>query len=126
MSHQPVPIWVTIWHLLLKSVRDVVTYLILISIVSMTTRSVITPSNRDGKFGIQIRSDWPEMGQIWGFLRSVSVHFGSESQNVLKLILKSPKFVPNGATLTQFGWQICNPWRVSTSWLLVLSPRSLH
>ena len=29
------------------------------------------------KFGIQIGSDWPKMGQIWDFLRSVSVHFGS-------------------------------------------------
>ena len=46
----------------------------------------------DAKFCIQIGSDWPQMGQIWGFLRSVSVHFGSPSQNVLKLILKSPRF----------------------------------
>ena len=43
------------------------------------------------------------MGQIYDFLRSVSVHFGSASQNVLKLILKSPRFVPFGANLTQFG-----------------------
>ena len=35
----------------------------------------------------------PQMGQIWDFLRSVSVHFGSPSQNVLKLILKSPRLV---------------------------------
>ena len=42
------------------------------------------------------------MGQIWDFLRSVLVHFGSTSQNVLKLILKSPRFVPFGANLTQF------------------------
>ena len=42
------------------------------------------------------------MEQIWDFLRSVSVHFGSPSQNVLKLILKSPIFVPFGANLTQF------------------------
>ena len=44
------------------------------------------------KFAIQIGSDWPQMGmgQIWDFLRSVSVHFGSSSQNVLKLILKFP------------------------------------
>ena len=27
---------------------------------------------RDVKFGIQIGSDWPQMGQIWDFLRSVS------------------------------------------------------
>ena len=49
-----------------------------------------------GQIGIQI-------GQIWDFLRSVSVHFGSGSQNVLKLIFKSPKFVPFGANLTHFG-----------------------
>ena len=33
-------------------------------------------SHSGGKFDIQIGSDWPEMGQIWDFLRSVSVHFG--------------------------------------------------
>ena len=37
---------------------------------------------RDLKFGIQIASDWPQMGQIWDFLRSVSVHFGQLSFNV--------------------------------------------
>ena len=58
---------------------------------------------RDVKFGIQIGSDWPQMGQILEFLRSVSLHFGSVSQNILKLILKSPRFVPFGANLTQFG-----------------------
>ena len=50
--------------------------------------------------GLQILPDWPQMGQIWDFLRSVSVHFGSLSQNVLKLILKSHRFVPIGANLT--------------------------
>ena len=49
---------------------------------------------RDVKFGIQSGSDWPKTGQIWDFLRSVIVHFGSVSQNVLELILKSPRFVP--------------------------------
>ena len=39
------------------------------------------------------------MGQIWDFLRSVSVHFGAPRQNVLKLILKSPRFVPFGPNL---------------------------
>ena len=51
-----------------------------------------------GKLGLE----WPQMGQIWDFLRSVSVHFGSASQNVLKPILKSLIFVPFGAILTQF------------------------
>ena len=49
---------------------------------------------RNVKFGFQIGSDWPQVGQILDFfLRSVSVNFGSPSLNVLKLILKSPRFV---------------------------------
>ena len=60
----------------------------------------------DVKFGIQIGSDWPQMGQIWDILRTVSVHFGLVSQNVMKLILKSHRFAPFGAYLTQFGYQI--------------------
>ena len=58
---------------------------------------------RDVKVAIQIGSGWTQMGKIWDFLRSVSVHFGSPSQNVLKLILKSPRFVPFGNNLSQFG-----------------------
>ena len=67
---------------------------------------------RDVKFAIRIGSDyyWPQMGQIWDFLRSVSVHFGSPSQNVLKLILKSPRFVLFGAYMTQFGCLIWHIW----------------
>ena len=42
-----------------------------------------------------------QMWQINDFLRSVSVHFGAPRQNVLKLILKSPKCVPFCANLTQ-------------------------
>ena len=34
----------------------------------------------------------------------------SLSQNVLKLILKSPIFFPLGANLTHFGCQIVHPW----------------
>ena len=48
-------------------------------------------TTRDVKFAIQIMSDWPKMGQMWDFKRSLSVHFGS---NVLKLTLKSSRFVP--------------------------------
>ena len=47
--------------------------------------------------------------QLLAFLRSVSVHFGSPSQNVLKLILKSPRFVPLGAKLTDFGFKSDSP-----------------
>ena len=39
------------------------------------------------------------MGQIWDFSRSVSVHFGAPRQNVLNLILKSPRFDPFGLKL---------------------------
>ena len=46
--------------------------------------------SRDIKIGIQIGSDWPQNGTNLGLLRSVSVYFGSVSQNVLNLILKSP------------------------------------
>ena len=51
--------------------------------------------SQDVKFGIQIGSDLFQMGQTWDFLRSVSVHFGSASQNVQKLILKSPRLSHN-------------------------------
>ena len=49
------------------------------------------------RLGVQIWSDWPKMGQIWDFLRPVSVHFGLPTQNVLKLIFKSPRCVPFGS-----------------------------
>ena len=58
---------------------------------------------------IQIWSDWPRMGQICDFLRSCSVHFGSASQNVLKLILKSQRLVQFGANLTRSISQIWQP-----------------
>ena len=60
--------------------------------------------------GSNIWSDLPQMGQIWDFLRSVSEHFGSPSQNVLNLILKSLRFVPFEANLNQFWCQIWHPY----------------
>ena len=57
----------------------------------------------------RIGADWPQVGQIWDFLRSVSVHIGAPRQNVLKLILKSPRFVPFGANLTQFEATLTPP-----------------
>ena len=54
-----------------------------------TSASPVTSHIRkDVNFGIQIGSD-----------------FGCPSQNVLKFILKSPRFVPFGTNLTQFGCQ---------------------
>ena len=46
--------------------------------------------NKHGKFDIQSGSNRHQMGQIWDFLRPVSVHFGAPRQNVLKLVLKRP------------------------------------
>ena len=69
-----------------------------------------TENIRVVKFGIQIESDWPQMGQMWTFKRPESVHFGSPSQKVLKLILKRPRFVPSVANLTIFVCQIWHPW----------------
>ena len=57
---------------------------------------------RDGaEFAIQIGSDWLQMGQIWDLLRSVSVYFGSSSQNVLKSDLKTT--FPSGVNLTSLS-----------------------
>ena len=52
---------------------------------------------------LQTHSDWPQIGRIWVFLRSVSIHFGSPRKNILRSDLKSPEFLPFGAILTQFG-----------------------
>ena len=58
---------------------------------------------------------WLQMRQILDFSRSDSVHFGSPSQNVLKLILKSPRSVPFGANLTHLGSILYSPaYRVGT------------
>ena len=47
-------------------------------------------TNWDVKYSIKIRSDWPQMVDL-------------SSRNVLKLILRSPRFVAFGSNLTQFG-----------------------
>ena len=60
------------------------------------SNALTTHWSRSIKFSIQIGLDWPQMGQIWDFLRSVSVYFGAPRQNILKLILKSPRLVPFG------------------------------
>ena len=61
-------------------------------------------------FGFKIGADWPQIVQIWEFLRSVSVHIGSTRQNVLKLILKkSPRFVLFAAHLTKLGGNLDIP-----------------
>ena len=60
------------------------------------------------------------MGQIWGFLRSVSVQFGSVSQIVLKLILKSRDLSSFGVTLTSVD---IAEMRLSTNSNYVMSVR---
>ena len=69
------------------------------------------------------------MGEIWDFLRSVSVHFCAPRQNVLKLILKSPRFVPFSANPTQLEAK-SNPTFLSLSRLYCMGvdmkPLALH
>ena len=38
--------------------------------------------------------DWHQMGEIWDFLRSVSVHFGAGRQTVLKSDVKKSRICP--------------------------------
>ena len=42
----------------------------------------ISVVSRSDKFRIQIGSDWSQMGQIWNFLFSVSVHYVSFMGNM--------------------------------------------
>ena len=42
---------------------------------------------RDVKFGVQIGSDWPQMGQNCDFLRSVLVDFVSVSRKIHECIV---------------------------------------
>ena len=55
---------------------------------------------------VRFGSNYDQISQKWDksviFFRSVSVHFGPGGQNVLKLILKSHRFVTFGANLIQF------------------------
>ena len=44
---------------------------------------------------------WTQMGQIWDFLIWFSVHFVSVSQNLIKQIVQSPRFVPFGSDPTE-------------------------
>ena len=47
---------------------------------------------------------------FWSF--STPFIYIAASQNVQKLILKSPRFVSFGANLTQFGWKIWHRWMI--------------
>ena len=51
---------------------------------------------------------------MWDFLRSVSVHFGVPRPNVLKLILKSPRFVPFGGQSDPILGQRKHPSQIYT------------
>ena len=48
----------------------------------------------DGRLGPKVSQESPQMGQIRGFFRSDSVHFGSPSQNVLNMNWKNPQICP--------------------------------
>ena len=50
------------------------------------------------------------LGPNLTLLLFIDLLFPLESQNVLKLILKSPRFVPFGTDLTEFWWQIWHPF----------------
>ena len=51
----------------------------------------------------QIRSDWPTIKQIRGFLKISFSTFWLGEKNVLRLISKSPRFDPFVGNLTKFG-----------------------
>ena len=48
--------------------------------ISERWRGTLNFLTRDVKLEIQVGSDWSQMGAIWDFLRSFSVHFGSPTQ----------------------------------------------
>ena len=50
-------------------------------------------NGRGFRFGTKVGQIGHKWEKSWDFLISVSIHFVSPSQNVLKLILKSPKFL---------------------------------
>ena len=66
----------------------------------------------------KIRSDWPKMGQIWDFLRSVSVHFGSAEPKCTETVLKKSRICP-------IFWPMWPKWSRNRPhlelWILVLS-----
>ena len=53
----------------------------------------------------ELAPSWVRLAPNWsnlGLLRSVKVNVGSRSQNIFKLISKSPRFVPYRANLAKF------------------------
>ena len=59
----------------------------------------------------KIWSDWLQMGQIWDFLRLVSVHFGAPAPKCTETDLKKSHICPIWGNLTQFGSHIWHPWQ---------------
>ena len=64
----------------------------------------------------QIGPKWNKSDFFLNFVRSFILLFGSSSQNVLKLILSSPRCVPFEANLTQFGYNPNMPVVVMLLW----------
>ena len=89
--------WISFWKLIIQILQPVLPCNDNISRLSWLDIA---------KHGCQIcpksGSDLHQIGQIQDFLRFISVHFGSESQNVLKWILKSLGFILFDPYLTRF------------------------
>ena len=72
-------VWDRFWLMLSFSTHIRTNHIFFIIIIKVDNYLPCLPveQSRVIKFGIQIWSYWPPMGQIWYFLRSVSLHFGS-------------------------------------------------
>ena len=65
------------WPLLYVADRQkIIVVIVDLTLIHNTSRTVKFAWRQGCQICIQIGSDWPQMGQIWEFLRSVSVHFG--------------------------------------------------
>ena len=79
------------------------------AIMYLGKTNVERPQTWQVKFGIQIGSDWPQMGQIKYGTLNISLISQWAKMNT-KLVLDSPRFVPFGANGGQI-WHPCLWWR---------------
>ena len=63
---------VTVWYIELRKDKN---HQSILCTRRINVKLSYSPFTENVKFGIQIGSHRPKMGQIWDFLRSVSVHF---------------------------------------------------
>ena len=59
---------------------------------------------------LQSGSDWPQMGEIWGFLRSDFSAFGAGAPNALKSDLRKPRICPIWGQSDPLWSQTYHPW----------------